>query len=653
MRRVKLAIRSLRNQGEGVFIAVGIIALVTGILVDVFLLRVVCLAILASAGFLAFASIRAKQLNIRPAASDTPYPPQPGNEMMKKLVFDDYQMHSKDDHPAEDLALPAEPAPAGLTGEIPEPRPVASWPHHKPEIPEPLPEFTVSDFFDVDSDIYRGDPEPRTEFDFLLGKVLRVIKEVLFAHTVAFFWANQEKRQMVLEARATESPLFFTTRRFPMGDDLVSSVALKGKPEFITEVNPVSETEMLPYYMKPASVKSFIGVPVYFSKKADDPMGKHPVAVIAVDSKAADDFGPETLRLLGQFTKLISALIKSYNDKYDLLLDSELLSSIRRLQDRVRNDFSLTTIVQSLGEETSKMINWDFLSIVLYDEGKHAWITQKVTNRSQEGHVSAGQVVDFPGSLVGQAIRTNSHCLVDDLETMPTAVRHHHGEKPGVKGSFLSVPISSLNKCYGAVTLESREKFNFSRRDVEMLYRLAENTAAALEIFYMQEVIKEYVIIDDQTGLFAKKFFLQRLEEELVRADDSGTELAMILITIDKAADIVQRFGNDGFERVMLTLAKAIRSSVRPYDLVARYEGSKFAALLVNTAANDAYVWAEKIRRNLAGLVINIDGKTFSITISLGVCGALEGMRGQEFLGNASTVLTKACEAGGNLVRVY
>ncbi len=72
-----------------------------------------------------------------------------------------------------------------------------------------------------------------------------------------------------------------------------------------------------------------------------------PVAVIAVDSKASDDFD-RSLLTLGKFTKLISALIKSYNDKYDLLLDSELLSSIRRLQDRVRTDFSLGTIIQSL-----------------------------------------------------------------------------------------------------------------------------------------------------------------------------------------------------------------------------------------------------------------------------------------------------------------
>jgi len=646
--------------GEGVFIVIGIISVIVGILVDIFFIRVLCLIVLTGSGVLLFTTFRAKQLDIQIGFSSAKsfFRSHSKSEMMKKLIFDDFQSHSEE-NPEGNFSIESIPVTQQPTGHhafsqtvtqtkagavSPEERDFGASVVQK--------EFAVSDFFDIGSEIYKSDSEPRTEFDFLLNKVLAVIKEALFAHTVAFFWANREKNQMVLEARITESADFFASRRFPIGQDLISNVALTGKPEFINEVNPMSEMEMFRYYDRPALVKSFIGVPVYFSKSGDNPAMDQPVAVIAVDSKASDDFGPETLLTLGKFTKLISALIKSYNDKYDLLLDSELLSSIRRLQDRVRTDFSLGTIIQSLAEETSKLINWDFLSIVLYDESKHAWVTQKVTNRTSEGFVLPGQIIDFPDSLVGQVIRTNAHCNIDDVETS-SSVRYYTGEKFGYAGSILSVPIISLNKCYGALTIESKEKFNFSRRDVEILYRLAENTASALEIYYMQDVINEYVIIDAQTGMYSKKFFLQKLEEELERADDAANELSMIFITVDKAADVTQRFTRDGFERVMLALAKAIRAGVRSYDIVGRFDANRFGILLVNTAANDAYLWAEKIRKNLAGLVINLDGKTFSITISIGVCGVLEGMRKEDLVGNTAAVLNKATEAGGNVVRVY
>ena len=80
----------------------------------------------------------------------------------------------------------------------------------------------------------------------------------------------------------------------------------------------------------------------------DRAQGILPVGTIVADSKAEDAFGQETLELLGRFTKLVSALIKSYTDKYDLLLDSELLSSIRRMQDRIRSEPGEQTILTAL-----------------------------------------------------------------------------------------------------------------------------------------------------------------------------------------------------------------------------------------------------------------------------------------------------------------
>lgn len=654
------------NSSDGIVVSAGTIALITGILVDSFILRILCLIVVVSSAVLMYALLRAKRTENREGNQDPAEHSQgqPQSEDMRKLLFDDFQAHAGDHYVVGEIQEPegASSAPPGwdppdrgpeiepFTGAV---RPAMA--SMKSAEHEGIREFQISDFFDVDSDIYRGDPEPRAEFNYLLNKVLNVIKEVLFAHSAAFFWANREKRQMVMEARVSDSANFLHSKRFAIGHDLVSHVAESGRPELVTDVNPLSESELLPYYSHPESIKSFVGVPVYFStSRAPAASGapELPVAVLAVDSKATDEFGPETLALLGQFTKLVSALIKSYTDKYDLLLDSELLRSIRRWQERVRNNFSLHTIIQSLTEETSKLVRWDYLSVVLYDESKHAWVAKKVTSRAHEGYIVPEQAIDFPDCIVGETIRKNSHSVVDEL-TEAGKPRYFSGEKLERRGSFVSVPISSLNKCYGALNVESRDLYNFSRQDIDMLYRLADNAASALEILYMQEVINEYVIIDAETGVYSKKFFLQKIEEELQRADDNGLELSLLFLEIDKSAEIVERYGRDGFERVMGTLAKAVRASVRSYDLVGRYDVSRLGILLVSTTANDAYLWAEKIRKSIAGHVISLDGKSFSVTVSAGVCGALEGMRKEELLGNTVAVITRASEAGGNAVRVF
>lgn len=663
---------ALKRGWDKVVVRVGSVdgLIITGAFVGVFaiwmtedvIVRSVVLALAGLGVALAVISFRAKRREVRRglrimSSSSTS---QDGGSGMKKLVFDDFeprQRPSPEHGEREDERV-------GQSTERPGPLRLeqSALTFHKmqSEVASASPlrrEFQISDFFDLSGDILKkpssesGQPEFRLEFDFLLSKVLAAIKEVVFAHTVAFFWANRDKEQMVCEAQLTESENFVTGGRFSMGDDVVSQIAQAGRPELISQVNPSSERELIRYYDRVEYIKSFVGVPVFYPAVTDQPPSE-PVGVLVADSTAEDAFGHETISLLGQFTKLISAIVKTSTDKYDLLLDAELLSAIRRLQERIRNDFSVQTIAQALADEAGRLLYWNFLSVVLYDEEKRSWVVRKVVNRVQEAYFAVDQAIDFSESIVGAAIRTNEHQIVEDLE----AARHprfHADERLGGSGSFVSVPISSLNKCYGALNVESRDRFGFSRKDVEILYRLTENAASALEILYMNELIKEYVIVDEVTGTCTKKFFVKRLNAELARADDYGSDVSLLMVTVDNANRIVDRFGDEGFDGVLMDVARILRAAIRPYDLVGRYDYNRFGVLLVNTTANDAYIWAEKVRKNIATHVIGIDGKSFSVTVSVGVSGALEGTRADELVDHAAAVLHKGMMGGGNSVRVY
>jgi diguanylate cyclase (GGDEF)-like protein len=663
---------------EVIALAGGVIAVVSGILLDYLFIRIICLLVLIGSAFIMYVLQRRRHAEDPNGGgfSSSLFDSQAENDGMKKLIFDDLQPERTGKYEVGYVETPdPEPGPGReaeqrrgreenerrVETERPRMAPVVrhGTPVTSPAMaqamsgePAPHREFAVSDFFDFDSEIFKADTEPRTEFDFLLVKLLGVVKEVLFAHSVSFFWANREKQQMVLETKITDSLNYFTARRFPFGHDLVSAVAATGRPEVLSVVNPDSETELFPYYTAAEGIRSFVGVPVFYSKSTDPRDPGYPVAVIAVDSIAEDDFGDETVAVLGHATKLVSALIKSYNDKYDLLLNAELIRSIRRMQEKIRNNFSLATIVQSLSDEITKMVGWDHLSVVLYDEHKHNWAARKVTSRGQAPFIAADQVIDIAGSITGRTVRNNIHSLVEDLETV-TSPRYYPGEKVSGSGSFVSVPISSLNKCYGAVSLESADRYNFSRQDIEILYRLTENVGSAIELLYLNDVINEYVVVDALTGLYSKKYFAERLEEEIQRADDTGGELSLLYMTVDKHREIVDRYSDEGFERVALALARLVRSCVRPYDVVGRVETNRLGILLAGTTSSDAYLWAEKIRKNIAGQVITIGEKSFSVTVSAGVSCVLEGMRREELVSNTTAVLNRATESGGNTVRVF
>jgi diguanylate cyclase (GGDEF)-like protein len=640
-RSMRDAIRRELSSVHGIVASIAVLALIVGLVLGSPVGRIVCGLILAAG--VGYFFLRGKDIGYtilggRREKQEDLYSHSPDINM-KRLLFDDFQSQGGK-YVVKEIPEEAEKS------VVPSTKTVQSVVVTTKE--DKVQEFQISDFFDLDSDIFRSDAEPRSEFNFLLAKALIALKEVLFAHSVAFFWANREKNQLVLEASASDSQNFMSKKRFGIESDVVSQVALNGKPQLLGKINPVSEKDVIRYYESTEYIKSVVVVPVYFIKGEE---AKLPVAVLVADSKAEDTFGPETLGLLGNYTKLISALIKSYTDKYDLLLDSELLASIRRLQDRVKSDQSEFTILNALAEEAGKLVNWDFLSVAMYADEKRGWVLQKVVNRGNYQYVAPDQLVDFNESAVGKVIRTNEVCEIKDLESTPM-VRFHPSESIESQGSFLSLPISSANRCYGALTLESRNKANFAGNEVETIYRLVENAAMALEVVYMNDLVKDFVIVDQLTGSFNKKHFLKKLEEEIQRAEEFGQDLALVSLLVDNGRELATRYGSEGFDSILNQVAMIIRSHIRSYDAVGREQPDGMGVLLINTAASDAYLWAEKIRKQIAGHIMTVGGRSFSITLSAGVCGLSDGMRKEDMLAGTMQLLSKAVEDGGNLVRV-
>ncbi|HMK39381.1 MAG TPA: GAF domain-containing protein [Bacteroidota bacterium] len=625
---------------NGIVAVIGVVALIACILAGSLVGRILSGLIAGSAGVYFFAWWRTERREGDNESAIIELHGTPAPEAgVKKLLFDDYQSSGgkyvvREVNEGDPAVVPssktARPVVQGIKAES-------------------LREMEIPDFFDLDSDTPYSETEPKSEFHSLLNKVLLVLKDVLFAHSVAFFWANRDKSQMVLESMATDSRQFMSSKRFAMGDDIVSQVASSGKPQLLGRVNPSTEKDLLPYYESAAYVKSVLAVPVFFVDRA---RGILPVGTIVADSKAEDGFGQETLELLGRFTKLVSALIKSYTDKYDLLLDSELLSSIRRMQDRVRSEPGEQTILAALADEARRLANWDYLTVAMYDDERHGWSLQKVVNRMGEPYAAPDQRIDDEGSIVGSVIATNRVVTVADMSA-ESRFRFHASENIPRQGSFVCIPVSSMNRCYGAMTLESKSAGHFSGNEVETMYRLVENAAGSLEVLYMNNMAKEFILVDPLTGSLTRKFFLRKIEDEVRRAADFASELASVSIAIDGMDEHLARYGREGCDAILNEAVKILRSNIRPYDSIGRLEGDRLGVLLINTAASDAYLWAEKMRKAISSHVMNVGKKSFSVTVSAGVCGLSEGMGTDDLVAGTSQVLGKAMEHGGNLVRVY
>ncbi|HLF20150.1 MAG TPA: sensor domain-containing diguanylate cyclase, partial [Bacteroidota bacterium] len=275
-----------------------------------------------------------------------------------------------------------------------------------------------------------------------------------------------------------------------------------------------------------------------------------------------------------------------------------------------------------------------------------------VMNRMNDPYVAVTNEVDPHESLVGSVLQSSVPKIVDSVQNLGMP-RFYQAERCDSRGSIVVLPVNSLNRCYGALVVECKDVKTYSDSDVKLIQKVIEPASWGLEILSLNEVTNNFVMVDEATGVSTQRYFLGRVQEEVQRANDFSTEISIVMISIDNVSEYINRYGKEGFEFVLQNVSRMIKSSIRPYDLVGRFDHNRFAVMLVNTTPNEASLWSEKLRKNVASNVINIDQKSFSVTISVGVSGATGETNDLELLENADRVLKKAIEAGGNIVRVF
>lgn len=109
------------------------------------------------------------------------------------------------------------------------------------------------------------------------------------------------------------------------------------------------------------------------------------------------------------------------------------------------------------------------------------------------------------------------------------------------------------------------------------------------------EYHKELAITDGLTGLFNKRFFEARFDEELQRAKRFNRPLSLLLCDLDHFKEYNDTFGHLEGDLLLKDIAAELKASVRTYDLVTRFGGDEFAVILLEADETSAKVVADRI----------------------------------------------------------
>lgn len=239
--------------------------------------------------------------------------------------------------------------------------------------------------------------------------------------------------------------------------------------------------------------------------------------------------------------------------------------------------------------------------------------------------------------------------------------RRHHWLFPGrrapVRVALLPLYIGQV--LIGSINLGSYSEDRFCQSDgTEFLQRLAAIIPLCLENTLNQEKLRKVGLTDPLTGVNNRRYFDQRLSEEVLRARREGSSLTCLFLDLDKFKTINDRYGHQVGDQVLIRTANLIRQQLRVTDVLARYGGEEFSALLAGTDLDEATLIAERIRAAVAAEDYLLPGQhplKVSLSIGIGILDAEQSdseQAAQALLGQADAQVYRAKSRGRNCVCV-
>jgi len=169
-------------------------------------------------------------------------------------------------------------------------------------------------------------------------------------------------------------------------------------------------------------------------------------------------------------------------------------------------------------------------------------------------------------------------------------------------------------------------------------------------VSYTEEITR-LASIDPLTELHNRRGFLQRCEDERVRAQRYGRQLCLLMLDADHFKQINDNYSHYAGDEMLRAMADALREVLRASDVAARLGGEEFAVLAPETDLKGATMLGERLRARIAGKAITFNGQTIKITVSIGVAPVPAGADGiGAALREADHLMYSAKRAGRNRV---
>jgi diguanylate cyclase (GGDEF)-like protein/putative nucleotidyltransferase with HDIG domain len=331
----------------------------------------------------------------------------------------------------------------------------------------------------------------------------------------------------------------------------------------------------------------------------------------------------------------------------DILGVAEETSVFRTISEAQREVFALHEIAQTIGSslnlsDTVTLVANKLRAIVPFDTCV-IYLVDDPSGKAIAAHVVGEEVelfkrrrINIGDGITGWVIaNSRSMCNASpdlDLVGIPDEVAKRF------RGVLVS-PLLREDGAFGAISLYSQSRTSYTTEHVRLLESVCQHASSALNNALTYEKTRESALIDPLTELPNARGFYMMLEQRIAECQRMNKEpVAVVCMDIDDFKIVNDKYGHSIGDRLLASVAGVVRRELRQMDILTRYAGDEFVAIMPMASSNMAVSIGERMRSAVEEQLFSVrTGTMIGLGVSLGVaCFPDDGETSEELLSAAA-----------------
>ena len=325
------------------------------------------------------------------------------------------------------------------------------------------------------------------------------------------------------------------------------------------------------------------------------------------------------------FNALVRSLSQAFKSEIAVRTFTEMLSS--RLELDKLSEEALNTLMYNL--------NADGGAIILEKEGE-------LNILSSYGIKTPEEILE--SDMIWKVLKEEKRLLVD----LPEDIILNAALVEFRPKHIMIEPILYKNIILGVIVLAGSQQFTIEKQNNMELFGYG--LALAFRNALTHDQLQRLAANDPLTGILNRRFGLERLKEEFGRSVRNNLPLGVLIFDIDHFKKINDTYGHLVGDKVLANLTRIVRLGLREGDILLRYGGEEFLAILPGASTTDCLQVAERIRHLVQDAEMQHQSQMIKMTVSIGGTSFPEKEIGDvtELIETADKNLYRAKESGRN-----